>query len=240
MKTKKDLMTKKEYRRYLLIIFLLFGAFFILLAVAYILDAHHVSSNICNSLMIAAFASGFAMLVYLLLNFRRVNNYEKQAKEDKIDNDECGVIENFDVESLKDLLKNKGYEEKEDCLYKKKYSLIKDTTRFYIKFYDSEDLESTLAEVKESLDRHIYFTYSICQIMIISMNGVADSHIKQLKDITKKYKVPEEMLAKVSHYNNLVCFLVDKSCGKAYFVEPGRAKITTYAYGVREIIKLYK
>ena len=75
--------------------------------------------------------------------------------------------------------------------------------------------------------------------MIVSKDNVTEQDIKLLKDFTKKYKVAEEMLSKVSHYNNLVCFLVDRSIGKAYYINPGRAKLTTYAYGVREIKKCF-
>lgn len=233
-------MTKNEYKRYIFIVSLLFGAFFALIIAAYVLDAFSISKNICYSLMFIGFGFGFATLAYLLVSYRRVYTYEKQAKEEKIDRTDCSVIENFNVVSLKALLREKGFEEKENCFYKKKYSLIKDTTKYFVKFYDSSDLEASLADGEKNLDTYVHFTYNICHILIISMNSVTDFDIKRLKDITKKHKVSEEMLTKAMHYNNLVCFLVDKSCGKAYYIDSGRAKLTTYAYGVRVIKDLYK
>lgn len=233
-------MTKKEYVKYLFIFFLLFALFFTLILAAYICESVDVSPKVCYSLLFVGFGFGFASLIYLFVNYKRAYSYEKQAKENKIDSEECEVIDNFDIEALKDLLRKKKFEENGDCFYKRKYSLIKDTTKCYVKFYDGRDLEATLADGKKNLDTYIHFTYSICHILIVSMDNVTEQDIKLLKDFTKKYKVPEEMLAKVSHYNNIVCFLVDKSLGKAYYIDPDMAKLTTYAYGVRVIKGLYK
>ena len=157
-------MTKKEYVRYLFIFFLFFALFFTLILAAFICESVDVNPKVCYSLLFVGFGFGFAALIYLFVNYRRVYSYEKQAKENKIDSDECEVIDNFDVELLKDLLRKKKYKEKDEYLYKQKYSLIKDTTKYYVKLYDSRDLEATLADGKKNLDTYIHFTYSICHI----------------------------------------------------------------------------
>lgn len=233
-------MTKKEYNRYLFISFLLFGLFFALILTAFILENVRASSDISISLMLTGFLFGLAMMVYIFVNYSRASMYEKKSKEKKIDEEACGIIVNFDIDRLKSLLIENRFEEKDGVFYKKKFSLIKDNVRYSVRFYKSSDLETTLLESEKTFDPHIHFTYSQCNIVIISLNRVTEGDIKTLKEFTKKYKIPEEMLAKVAHYNNSVCFLVDKSLGKAYYVKPGRAKITIYAYGARAIKRFYK
>ena len=237
---KKEPMTKKEYRRHLITTSGLLVLSILLGFTGMILEGLNAGNEIAISFVILMFLSLFFTFFLSFSNMMRAEEYERSVRMKKIDDASATIIECFDANELKErLIKNK-FIEKDDHFYRSKYSFFRDRVKYYVRFSKSQDLEADLEELDAKLDKKHHFTFSQCNILIIGMEQVAEEELGILKEYTKKYKIPEEMMARLSTFNGAVCFLADEGCEKLYYVKPERTSISIYAHGVRMIESFYK
>ena len=174
----KGAMTKKEYNLYLFVTFVLLIIFFVLIILAVIFEGTKRWGDAITPLTITAFIFGAIQMLSFFLNYRRAEGYIKIAKAQKIDNEECAIINDFKVENVKCALKAKGFSEDNGIFIKEINHPIRAIIKYSVNFCHSDDIEKTLEEYQKKFDNKHHMTYSQCNILIISLDIIGNDDIK--------------------------------------------------------------
>ena len=236
---KKSPMNKKEYLLFTVVLVVSIIVFFGMLALAAFLQERGVRAEIYTPIGVGSFIIGAASLVFIFVNYSRAMGYEASVKIQKIDDAPRETIDHFDIEKIRDLLKDQGFKPKDDYLHKRKFSFAKDYINYYVCFSESTNADSEIDRLLKRFDSRNYSSQNNCLILLISLNQIEEKDIQALKALTKAFKVTEEIQSYM-RFNSTVCFLVDRSTGIAYYVNSPKTSISVYSHGVRLVEKLCK
>ena len=242
MKNNKETrpMTKKEYIIWMSLSLGFFLLFFGMLTAAAILQDNGVSPDIYNPIGFSSFAFSIISLVILFAKYKSAMEYEMNAKADKVDRTEPTVMENVTQTEFISALKASRFEEKDEYLYKRKFSFSKDYINYFVRFSPATDVQSDIERETKKIDSHGYINQNKCLILVLTVDSVNEEQIAAMREFNKIFIVAESSMPRSRRFDSAVCMLLETGTKKLYILETEKLSISVYAYGTRLIKKLIK
>lgn len=238
MKNKKP-MSKKAYTAFTVVAIAVFVLAFALLAAAGIVQDRGGSDTVAGVLGGSFFVLLIADLIFILANYKKLTEYEFEAKAKKIENSGFITLENATQEKLLRALEaNKFKLTDGEYYHKRKFSFTKDVINYFVKCEEYTDLDKTLECEFDKFDGKDYSHTNKCLILYLYADEVTEKDRETVMEISKTF-ISIETTANLSRFDTNVIVLADRISRKAYLVPISKASISVYAHGVKMIKKLF-
>lgn len=136
------------------------------------------------------------------------------------------VLENFNNDIEKILLNKKFKLIEQGYYHKRTFNMNKDFINYYFKITSSFDIEQTIKEEFDKFDYCKFDRYNKCLILLIEKNDVTESDLKYISNLSN-YIISQEVIPHPIHDTAFIV-LIDKIHNKAYYVKPGKNKLSFY------------
>ena len=213
-------MTQKEYRRFLSF-WLPLGALAIgSLIAAVVLMEKDFSAKVCLPVGGVGLALVIPYMVLFAKNFSRIMNYTGERSVNSVKKKEHIILSGVTKEGLISACRDRGFQEKDEYLHKRSYSLKTDFVNYYVRFADvMDDVEHVVKSEIEKINAHQYKNRRGCLLLFLFSDEGKKENLDYLKEFSARGIVREKVL-NYNHmgwrYNTTIIILVDNQTQKGY------------------------
>lgn len=228
----KQPLTKKQYRKILIIAISLALLAFSLLVAAALLQSAGINNTVCIGLMISFFVLMVVDLVYLFSNFGRMMEYEIELKSKKLEENGYEILKGITKARIKESCIREGFKNKDSLYYyKRQFVFSKDFINYFVKGVECENLISALDKELEAFDAKNYKNSNKCLMLFFFKENITEEELKHATDVSKSFILAETSM-NMPQFNTAVIVAVDTAKDEGYFV-PCKSRFAVYTYGVR-------
>ena len=228
----KQPLTKKQYRKILIIAISLALLAFSLLVAAALLQSAGINNTVCIGLMISFFVLMVVDLVYLFSNFGRMMEYEIELKSKKLEENGYEIVKGITKARIKESCIREGFKNKDSLYYyKRQFVFSKDFINYFVKGVECESLISALDKELEAFDAKNYKNSNKCLMLFFFKENITEEELKYATDVSKSFILAETSM-NMPQFNTAVIVAVDTAKDEGYFV-PCKSRFAVYTYGVR-------
>ena len=228
----KQPLTKKRYVIIITLSIAIFLLAFGVMALGAILQENGIENKICYSLLAAAGIMLVGDLVFMIVNFRGMMEYEIEVKSKKLEEVKHETVKGVTQAKIKTACLREGFKNKDSLYYyKRKFIFLKDFISYFVKGVECENLISALDKELEAFGAKGYKNINKCLMLFLFKENVTEEELKYLSDVSRSLILAETSM-NMPQFDTAVIVAVDTAKDEGYFV-PCKSRFAVYTYGVR-------
>lgn len=185
-------------------------------------------------------ALGIVSVILLVKNLPYIMLDEAIKMDNQYDSQELQRLSLSGINNMKNKFLENGFTLDEDGWYfKKKFSALKDSVSYCVKFAEGNNIEKIVDWQLDHINMDTKKGSNFCLIIFAYMDKIIEEDKATVKDYGINMIVSENALDPYKQMN-LIVVAVDKTDETGWFMDIGnKHKISLYAYGCRLIKKMF-
>lgn len=237
----KKKLTKKGYLAIIISSSILMVLSLVLIIICAVIAKHIEYKYFEAIIVVIFFAMNVIALILLLSNYKRIIEYEFLKAQELYENNSYTTVKGIDNEMIKGNLSINKFKLIDDNLYyKKSFTFSKDIVHYYYICVNGENLEEAIERATNKFDEYGFRKTNMCLICLVSLESVTDEDLEQLVKVSASFLAMNTVLVNSPSTISLVIGLLNNSSNELYYINPPKAKLTLFKYGVEMLKKLLK